>query len=90
MVTLLPLFAEIERNFISLRTKEALASKKAQGVILGKPKGAIQSNNMIKIVDALRNHSLLVFLRNALSSDICSMAQPRVLIITSELVNERS
>jgi len=31
MVTLLPLFVEIERNFISLMTKEALASKKAQG-----------------------------------------------------------
>ena len=42
MVTLLALFAEIERDFISLRTKEALASKKAQGVILGKPKGTIQ------------------------------------------------
>jgi DNA invertase Pin-like site-specific DNA recombinase len=29
MVTLLALFAEIERDFISLRTKEAFASKKA-------------------------------------------------------------
>lgn len=42
MVTLLALFAEIERDFISLRTKEALANKKAQGVQLGKPKGTIQ------------------------------------------------
>jgi len=44
MVTLLALFAEIERDFISHRTKEALASKKAQGVILGKPKGTIQAS----------------------------------------------
>jgi len=44
MVTLLALFAEIERDFISLRTKEALASKKAQGVVLGKPKGTIQAS----------------------------------------------
>lgn len=44
MVTLLALFAEIERDFISLRTKEALAAKKAQGVTLGKPKGTIQSS----------------------------------------------
>jgi DNA invertase Pin-like site-specific DNA recombinase len=44
MVTLLALFAEIERDFISLRTKEALAAKKAQGAILGKPKGTIQAS----------------------------------------------
>ena len=44
MVTLLALFGEIERDFISLRTKEALAAKKAQGIVLGKPKGTIQSS----------------------------------------------
>ncbi|MDR0665792.1 MAG: master DNA invertase Mpi family serine-type recombinase [Campylobacteraceae bacterium] len=34
------LSAEIERNLISQRTKEALARKRAQGVILGRPKGS--------------------------------------------------
>jgi DNA invertase Pin-like site-specific DNA recombinase len=34
------LSAEIERNLISMRTKEALARKKAEGVILGRPKGS--------------------------------------------------
>lgn len=34
------LSAEIERNLISQRTKEALARKKSEGVILGRPIGA--------------------------------------------------
>lgn len=39
------LSAEIERNLISQRTKEALARRKAEGVILGRPKGK-KSNNL--------------------------------------------
>lgn len=34
------LSAQIERQLISQRTKEALARKKAEGVILGRPKGS--------------------------------------------------
>jgi len=34
------LSAEIERNLISQRTKEALARRKEEGVILGRPKGS--------------------------------------------------
>jgi len=34
------LSAEIERTLISQRTKEALARKRAEGVILGRPKGS--------------------------------------------------
>lgn len=44
IVTLFSLFGELERDFISLRTKEALASKKAKGLTLGKPKGTIQKS----------------------------------------------
>lgn len=34
------LSAEIERNLISQRIKEALARKKSEGVVLGRPKGS--------------------------------------------------
>lgn len=39
MSTMLALFAELERDFISQRTKEGLRARKAAGVILGRPKG---------------------------------------------------
>ena len=38
------LLAELERDFISLRTTEALKAKKAQGIALGKPKGTLQGS----------------------------------------------
>src|SRR5574344_1075446 len=41
------LSAEIERNLISQRTKEALARKKAEGIILGRPKG--KKSNKVKL-----------------------------------------
>ena len=41
------LSAEIERNLISQRTKEALARKRAEGVILGRPKGKKSSKTKL-------------------------------------------
>lgn len=43
------LSAEIERNLISQRTKEALARKKDEGVILGRPKGKKSSQEKYKL-----------------------------------------
>jgi DNA invertase Pin-like site-specific DNA recombinase len=48
IVTLFSLFAELERDLVSLRTREALAAKKARGVKLGKPKGTIQASKFDK------------------------------------------
>lgn len=54
VVTLFSLFAELERDLISLRTKEALASKKRQGQILGKPKGTIQKSKFDDNIDKIK------------------------------------
>jgi len=54
VVTLFSLFAELERDLISLRTKEALASKKRQGRILGKPKGTIQKSKFDDNIDKIK------------------------------------
>jgi Resolvase, N terminal domain. len=48
MITLFSLFAELERDIISLRTKEALANKRRKGVVLGKPRGTIQPSKFDK------------------------------------------
>ena len=40
MVTMFGLFAEIERDLISIRTNEALAAARASGKQLGRPKGS--------------------------------------------------
>ncbi|CZF86179.1 DNA-invertase hin [Grimontia marina] len=43
IATVLGLAGEIEREFIRLRTKEALAARKKNGMILGRPKGPAKS-----------------------------------------------
>ena len=54
VITLFSLFAELERDLISMRTKEALAAKKAQGIQLGKPKGTIQKSMYDKDLDKIK------------------------------------
>jgi len=46
MVTMFSLFAEIERDLISERTKEGLIAARAKGRILGRPKGSHGSSRL--------------------------------------------
>ena len=49
------LSAEIERNLISQRTKEALEVKKKNGVVLGRPQGSLNKNTRLTPhVDVIR------------------------------------
>jgi hypothetical protein len=55
--TLFSLFSELQRDLISLRTKETSSAKRAQGQILGKPKDTLQKSkfdqNLEKIKELL-------------------------------------
>jgi len=77
VITLFSLFAELERDLISLRTKEALAAKKQQGITLGKPKGTIQKSkfdadlerikDLLKLGLSVRKIALLLGYKNHLA-----------------------
>ncbi len=44
LITIFSMLAELERDFISERTKEGLRARVAKGIKLGKPKGVIQAS----------------------------------------------
>ena len=54
IVTMFSLLGELERDLVSLRTKEALAAKKAQGIKLGKPKGVIQRSKFDEDLERIK------------------------------------
>ena len=58
-------FAQLERDLISKRTKEALQARKAKGIKLGKPVGTIQGSIYDKDKEKIKElHSLGVTLTN--------------------------
>ena len=53
LVTIFSMIAELERDFVSERTKEGLRAVKARGVKLGKPKGTVQKSMYDKDSDKI-------------------------------------
>ena len=65
MNTMLALFAEVEKDMISLRTKEGLQAARAKGKQLGRPKGPGKSRldpHREDIITLLKNGSTKVFI----------------------------
>ena len=53
LITIFSMLAELERDFISERTKEGLRARVAKGIKLGKPKGVIQASMYDKDKDKI-------------------------------------
>lgn len=71
MITLMSLFSELERDLISQRTTEALKARKAQGVVLGKPKGTTQKSKYDAHVDRIVElHTLGLSLNKIVSNHL--------------------
>ena len=49
LITIFSMIAELERDFISERTKEGLRARVAKGIKLGKPKGILQNWTCLKV-----------------------------------------
>ena len=56
VATVLGLVAEIERDFISTRTKEALAKRKADGIKLGRPTGPAKNLRLDRYADKIDDY----------------------------------
>lgn len=71
MAMVFSMVSEIERDLISKRTKEALQTKKASGVMLGRPKGPGKSKldaHRVEIEALLKNGSTKKFIAARYSS----------------------
>ena len=72
LITVFSMIAELERDFISERTKEGLNARKAKGIKLGKPKGVLQSSMYDQDADKILHlYQLGVPIRKIIQTHIC-------------------
>jgi DNA invertase Pin-like site-specific DNA recombinase len=77
-LTMMALFSEIERDFISARTKEALRARKAAGVKLGRPRGPGKSKldrYRPEIEALLKNGSSLSFIATRYNAALTTVSR---------------
>lgn len=67
MVTLLGLFAEIERDLVSQRTKAGLQAARAKGKLLGRPKGSLGHSKLDGKEEEIRKYLKLGVSKMSLS-----------------------
>ena len=67
MTTLFALFAEVERDLISERTREGLANARSAGKTLGRPKGSLGVSRLDGKEDEIRQFIDLVVSRTAIA-----------------------
>jgi len=82
MITLLALFAELEKDLISDRTKHALAARRAAGVILGRPKGSFGKNHLDGKIKEIE-HLLSLNVSKASIAKICGVKRSTLLYYIS-------
>lgn len=71
LITMFSMLAELERDFISERTKEGLASIKKKGIQLGKPKGTIQKSMYDEDLDRISHlHSMGVGIQTMIDTHL--------------------
>jgi len=71
MVTMFGLFAELERDLISARTKEGLAAARAKGKIIGRPKGVLGKSKL----DGKEEEIQLLFTKGVSKSAIAKIME---------------
>lgn len=71
MITMFGLFAEIERDLISERTKEGLAAARAKGKRLGRPKGSLGKSKL----DGKEEEIRLLLLKKVSKSSIAKIME---------------